>query len=159
MVSIKNETTSYDAAIVDAGIGHVNVVILSSMISPEAIEIPYTTPKWGDVIYCIMARNDGKKDKTISCALLITEVYYEQNLIGSFVLEYSGNKNENLALKTLLTQVLEMVQRRGYGNLLTLTLYSQNRTGNGYTIVPKKFIYNSLKVKKKYGTVICSICF
>jgi arginine decarboxylase len=141
----KNETTSYDDAVVNAGIGNINVVTVSSMIPPEAVEINYITPKWGDIIYCIMARNDGKKGQFISCALLISEVYHGGKLLGSFVLEYSGKGNERVAQKNLFLDLNDMVKRRNYIS--------------GYNVVPKKFIYNSIKIKKRYGTVISAICF
>jgi arginine decarboxylase len=156
----KNHTTSYDDAVVNAGIGNVNVVNLSSMIPPGSIEVPYISPKWGDVVYCIMARNDSKKGKFISCALLISEVYYENKLLGSFVLEYSGNGNVTSAQKNLFMDLYDMVERRNYGSFYEpLKMYTQNKTKLNYNIIPQRFIYKSLKIKKRHGTVICSICF
>jgi hypothetical protein len=89
-----------------------------------------------------MARKDGNRGKFISCALLIVEMFLENKYQGSMVLEYSGNKNEKDALKNLYIELGSMMERR-----------------INYTCVPKKFIYQSLKVKKRYGTVICSVCF
>ena len=156
----KNETTSYDDALVNAGIGNINIVTVSSMIPPEIDEIPQTPQHWGDIIFCIMARNDGRKGSFISCALLVVEVYLDNKLQGSMVLEYSGRGNEKTAFKNLFMDLGDMIQRRNYGALYgPLMLYSQNRTALGYTIVPKKFIYNSLKIKKRHGTVISTICF
>ena len=155
----KNETTSYDDALVHAGIGNINVVLLSSMIPPKASEINPINLQWGDIIHCIMARNDGKKGKIISCALLISEIYHGSKLLGSFVLEYSGHGNEKVAQKNLFLDLVDMIRRRGYGNVPTLKMYSQHTTQNGYTILPKKFIYNRQKVEKRYGTVVCTICF
>lgn len=139
----KNETTSYDDALVNAGIGNVNIVTVSSMIPPEMVEIPYTPQHWGDILFCIMARKDGKKGNFISCALLIVEVYLENKLQGSMVLEYSGSGSSDIARKNLYSDLDGMIQRRN----------------PYYTFVPKMFIYNSLKVKKHYGTVISTICF
>ena len=156
----KNETTSYDDAVVNAGIGNVNVITYSSMIAPTSVEVNYKIPKWGEVLYCIMARNDGKKGQIISCALMIAEVFKENVLQGSFVLEYSAHGNQNKAQKVLLLQLAEMCKRRNYGNFYSpLTMYSQNKTEHGFTIIPKKIIYQNTKIKKRYGTVICSICF
>ena len=156
----KNETTSYDDALVNARIGNVNIVNVSSMIPPEIDEIPQTPQHWGDIIFCIMARNDGRKGSFISCALLIVEVYKNNVLEGSMVLEYSGRGSSSTAFKNLFMDLGDMIQRRKYGMLyVPLVLYAQNRTALGYTIIPKKFIYNSLKIKKKYGTVISTICF
>ena len=159
MTSEKNETTCYDDALVNAGIGDINVITLSSMIPPDSVEINYVPLGWGEVIHCIMARKDGKKGSFISCALLTAEVYKNQKLLGSFVLEYSGNGSEGIAQKILLKQLLEMIQRRKYGKVNSLSMYSPTVTENNYTILPKHFIYQNLKIKKRYGTVICSICF
>ena len=91
---------------------------------------------------------------------MIAKVYEQQNLLGSFVLEYSGNASEHIAQKKLLEQLNEMVNRRNYGEFYEpLKMYYQNRTNNGYTIIPTKVIYNSLKVKKRIGTVISTICY
>ena len=158
--SLNNETTSYDAALVNSGIGNVNITLLSSMIPPDCTEVPYYQQNWGDILFSIMARKDGKRGKTISCALMIVKVYNQQILMGSFVLEYSGNAPEYIAQKRLLEQLNEMVKRRNYGEFYEpLKMYYQNRTHNGYIIIPTKIIYNSLKVKKRNGTVISSICY
>uniref|UniRef100_A0A6C0AZT3 arginine decarboxylase n=1 Tax=viral metagenome TaxID=1070528 RepID=A0A6C0AZT3_9ZZZZ len=138
----KNETTSYDDAVVNAGIGNINVVTVSSMIPPGTKEIPFKPQNWGDIVFCIMARNDGRKGSFISCGLLVVEVFMENKLQGSMVLEYSGRGTSNTALKNLYDELGDMVKRRKV-----------------YTFVPKRFVYNSLKVKKRYGTVLCSICF
>ena len=45
-----NETTSFDAALVDAGIGNVNIVIYSSMIPPKSKEVPRGNSNWGEVM-------------------------------------------------------------------------------------------------------------
>ena len=160
LICAKNETTSYDDALVNAGIGNVNIVTVSSMIPPGIDEIPSTLQRWGDIIFCIMARNDGRKGSFISCALLVVEVYLDNKIQGSMVLEYSACGTSTTALKKLFIDLGDMIERRKYGMLYgPLVLYAQNRTALGYTIIPKKFIYNSLKIKKKYGTVISTICF
>jgi arginine decarboxylase len=156
--SVKNHTTSFDDALVNAGIGNINIVTVSSMIPPNVSEVNYQPQKWGDIVFCIMARKDGTRGKNISCALLINEIFYGNELLGSIVLEYSGNGSEKVAQEKLLSQLGEMIQRRKYGNA-SLKLYVGSTTTHGYTIVPKRFIYEHVKVKKRYGTVMCSLCF
>lgn len=113
------------------------------MIPPDCNEVPYDQQNWGDILFSIMARKDGKRGKNISCALMVVKIYEQQNLLGSFVLEYSGSATEHIVQKRLFEQLIEMLKR----------------TNNGYTIIPTKLIYNSLKVKKRNGTVISSICY
>jgi pyruvoyl-dependent arginine decarboxylase len=155
-----NETTSYDDAVVNARIGNVNVVLVSSMIPPNVTEINYQPYNWGDIVFSIMARNDSTRGKFISCALLVAEVMFNNKLLGSFVLEYSGRGTQQTAFRSLLNDLVDMCTRRKYGNLLRpFVLYQPNFTSGGYTITPKRFVYNSLRVKKRYGTVISAICF
>lgn len=51
------------------------------------------------------------------------------------------------------------MERRGFGHS-NIKLYKDNITSNGYVIHPgKHFIYESMLVKKKHGTVLAAICF
>jgi len=107
-----------------------------------------------------MARIDSTHGKFISCALMIVDVFYLGKLLGSMVLEYAGKGSKEIALKNLFLDLHGMIIRRGYGNVIQpFCMYAENKTTNGYTIVPKNMVYNSLKIKKKYGTVLSLICF
>jgi arginine decarboxylase len=141
LLSSNNETTSYDSAIVNAGLPNINIVTVSSMIPPNSIEIKGFNYRWGEIVFCIMARKDSTRGKFISCALMIAEVYQFGKLLGSFVLEYSGSGSEETAKRDLLAQLKEMAERRGVVSRV------------------KRFIYNSLKVNKRFGTVLCLVCF
>jgi hypothetical protein len=55
-----------------------------------------------------------------------------------------------------------MIQRRGYGSLPfdKLHMNQPHTTSKGYVIHPgKQFLYESLRIKKKHGSVLVAICF
>ena len=141
--AVLNETTSFDDALVNAGIGNTNLVYYSSIIPTNSTEIPYQQPAWGDVLECIIARKDGKKGQFISAGLLINHFYNDGIYLGGIVLEYRGRENHSSALKKLNLQLKDMITRRNYQNY----------------IVQSKFIFERTKIKKNFGTVFCSICF
>ncbi len=141
--AVLNETTSFDDALVNAGIGNTNLVYYSSIIPTNSIEVSYQQLKWGEVLECIIARKDGKKGQFISAGLLINHFYNGDVYLGGIVLEYRGKDNYLSALKKLNLQLKEMIARR------KLTNY----------IVQSKFIFERTKIKKNFGTVFCSICF
>jgi len=138
-----NETTTFDDALVNAGIGNTNLILYSSIIPFNSKEVAYRQPAWGEVLECILARKDGKKGQFISSGLLINYFYNGNNFLGGLVLEYSGKDTYQIALNKLNLQLNEMIIRRNYQNYR----------------VQSKFIFERTKVKKKFGTVFCTICF
>jgi len=69
--SSHNETGSFDAALVNAGLTNVNLVYYSSMIPKKSKEIIKPNLEWGKVIGSIVSQNDGTPGQTISVGLLI----------------------------------------------------------------------------------------
>ena len=109
-----NETTSFDDALVNGGIGNTNLITYSSIIPTNSEEISYKEPGWGDVLNCILARKDGKKNQMISSGLLINYVYDNNKFLGGLVLEYVGHDTYEVALGKLLIELNEMIIRRKY---------------------------------------------
>jgi hypothetical protein len=62
---------------------------------------------------------------------------------------------------SLIKSIEGMIARRGYGTATGgLKIYKDNITSNGYKIHPGDiFIYESLDVKQKHGSVLAAICF
>jgi arginine decarboxylase len=153
--SKSNETTSFDAALVDAGIGNVNVITYSSMIPPKAKEVPRGVNNWGEVMDCIISRKDGTYKQKISVGIMIVDVINPQGLkLGGFAMEYTGKDSYTVSKGKLTIILKDMVYRRNYGTLL-----ESFKTDLGYSIIPKNYIFKSMTIKKKYGTVIAAICF
>jgi pyruvoyl-dependent arginine decarboxylase len=163
---LKYETGSYDAALTDAGIQNCNIIEYSSVIPTHAKKISKEDGlkriNWGEAMECIKAQANGDKGDFISTAVLTTDVYDNNNkYLGGFALEYSGHGTKQEALDSLSTSLKELIERRGYGKISnSVEIFKNNYTSKGFKIHPGKiFIYDSLKVTKKRGTVFCALCW
>lgn len=161
------ETGSYDAALNSAGIEDANIVKYTSVIPPGATEISREkgtqSIRWGEVMEAIMAQANGKTGDTISAAVMITSVHNSKGeYIGSFACEYSGSGTENEAKEALGLSISGMIERRGYGKTAPadVGVGSTITTDSGYKYYPgQKFVWSTMNVKKKHGTVLAGICF
>ena len=154
LLSSSNETTSFDGALVDAGIPDVNIIQYSSIIPPKAKEIPQGVNNWGEVMECIISRKDGTRGKTISVGIMIIDIFNPMGIfLGGLAVEYSGKDSYTKSKAKVHLMVKEMIHRRNFGNL------NGEVTDLGYRVTEKRYIYKSLKIKKKYGTVLVGICF
>ena len=158
------EAGSYDAALNAAGIQNANIMKYTSVIPKECREISKTAGKktlhWGEVLDTIMAQMNGKKGDQITAALLITHVHKGGKYLGGFACEYAGPGNTIKAKDVLLHDVQEMIERRGYGKTKSkLATGKKLATTKGYHYIPARFIAQTMKVKKKHGTVLTAACF
>jgi arginine decarboxylase len=171
---LKYETGSYDQALTEAGIENCNIVEYTSVIPTVSKEISKEEGlkrlQWGEVLECIKAQTNGSKGSFISSAVMTTYVYdKEGKWLGGFAVEYSDTINKNTneekekksAEESLSKSIKELIERRGLGKIDgNLQLFKDNITDRGYKIHPgKDFVFNSLFVKKKHGTVFTAICF
>jgi arginine decarboxylase len=163
---LKYETGSYDAALTKAGIQNCNVIEYTSVIPTDAKLISKKDGlkriKWGEVMECIKAQANGEKGKFISAAVLTTDVYDNKNkYLGGFALEYSGSGTREEAIKSLSFSLKGLIERRGYGDIKDkVIMFENNKTSKGYIIHPGKiFVYDSLKITKKYGSVFAALCW
>lgn len=160
------ETGSYDAALNDAGIQNCNVIEYTSVMPIESKEISKEAGlkrlQWGEVLECIKAQANGDKGDKISVGVITTSVYAPSGkYLGGFACEYSGSLSRQEVEMSLIKSIEGMIARRGYGTASGgLKMYKDNITSNGYKIHPGKiFIYESLDVKQKHGSVFAAICF
>lgn len=160
------ETGSYDAALNDAGIQNCNVIEYTSVMPIEAKEISKEAGKnrlqWGEVLECIKAQANGAKGSKISVGVITTSIHDPSGkFLGGFACEYSGSLSRTDVEMSLVQSVEGMILRRGYGSTAGgLKIYKDNITSNGYKIHPGKiFVYESLDVKKRHGSVLAAICF
>ena len=150
-----NETTSFDAALVDAGLANVNIIIYSSMIPPKSKEVPREDFNWGEVVDCIISRKEGTFKQKISVGIMIVDIINPQGIkLGGFAIEYTGKDSYTISKGKSIKVLKEMVYRRNYGKML-----ESYKTDLGYTIVLKNYIFKSMTIKKKYGTILAVICF
>jgi len=159
------EAGSYDAALNMAKIQNSNIMMYTSLIPPGAKEIKrddgVKKQQWGQVMDCIMAKMNGVKGETITAAVLTTKIYDKGGkYMGTFACEYAGYGSKKNAEETLLADVSEMVERRGWGKAVEdVKLYKTSKTNKGNSFEPARLHVDSMKIKKKYGTVLSSICF
>jgi len=160
------ETGSYDAALNEAGIQNANVIEYTSVMPPDAKEIPKEEGlkrlQWGEVVECIKAQSNGKKGSKLSAAVMTTTITDPKGrYLGGFACEYSGSGTRKESEISLLESIDGMIKRRGYGNIKgALKMYKDNKTDKGYIIHPGKvFVYDSLDVVQEHGSVFTAICF
>ena len=160
------ETGSYDEALTKAGIENAIIIEYTSVIPTGAKEISKEDGlkriQWGEVLECIKAQANGAKGEFISSAVMTTDVYDpDNNYLGGFACEYSGNGTRKEAEKSLEDSIAGIIERRNYGKTIgPTTLYKDNKTDKGYKYHPgKKFAYEGLDVKEHHGTVLTAICF
>jgi len=160
------ETGSYDAALNDAGIQNCNVIEYTSVMPVDAKEISKEAGKkrlqWGEVLECIKAQANGEKGAKISVGVITTSIHAPSGkYLGGFACEYSGSLSREDVETSLVKSIEGMIARRGYGNATGgLKIYKDNITSNGYKIHPGNiFIYESLDIKQKHGSVFAAICF
>ena len=159
------EAGAYDAALTEAKIQQGNIVMYTSLIPPEAKEIAREKAirkiHWGEVMECILSKMTGIKGQHINASVLTTQVYNSKDkYLGTFVCEYAGYGSESAARTTLLYDVAEMVERRGWGKVNgTPKMHKKNKTSKDYYFKPFRFHGENLKVTKKYGAVLSGLCF
>ena len=159
------EAGAYDAALNEAKIQQGNIVLYTSLIPPQAKEVNRTealrSQTWGEVMECILSKMNGKKGEHINASVLTTEIFKPNgDFMGTFVCEYAGYGNESDALSTLLHDVEEMVERRGWGRSPgEAKMHKKMKTSKGYFFKPHRFHGEHFKITKKYGTALAGLCF
>lgn len=160
------ETSSYDAALTDAGIQNCNIIEYTSVMPTECKQITKEEGlkrlQWGEVLECIKAQANGERGTNLSVAVMVTTIHDPKGkYLGGFACEYSGSETREQIEKSLEKSIDGMIERRGYGIVKNgIKMYRDNITDLGYKIHPGKiFEYDSLNVKKKHGSVLTAICF
>jgi len=139
---------SYDDALRMAKVENYNIMVYSSVLPPEAREIPIPTiMHHGAVLETIMAEMSGKKGEILTAGLILAHLRRksDQQDIGGFVAEYHGNEPREVAEANLRAAMQGMFERRY--NPAEFELYDI------------KLIVKSFVPKKKFGTIMVIIGF
>lgn len=145
------ETGSFDMACVMAGIENFNIVQYTSILPPEATEIPIEQARRlyhpGAVMGTIMAQVNGFKGEHICAGVGRIQVRrnYDGLHIAGYAAEYMGNGNEQEAKRSLRESLINVVFRR----------YNPNN----FTVFDEKLLIQEHTVTHRYGTVITAIGF
>ena len=150
------ETFSYDIALLDAGIQNFNVVYYTSVLPPEANEVPIETVRrhfhHGAVLEAIMAKAGGKKGDTVAAGIgRVWAIDDEGKTIGGFAAEYERIYTQQMVdtdkAKTDATEQLKASLEH------ELIIRGLRQKGD------MKFNVTSLYIEKTYGMALAAIGF
>lgn len=138
------ETGSYDAALHMAGIENYNVMLYTSVLPPETVELSHLPEiHHGSVLEGIMAMQSTDKPGTrITAGVLLAKVHRNSDgsYLGGFACEYPGNGSVEEAEANLHEAMQQLFARRYKAKLYKLSF--------GKTVV------RAFTPEKKFGTVL-----
>jgi arginine decarboxylase len=143
------EAGSYDAALHMAGIENYNVMLYTSVLPPETVELQHLPDiHHGSVLEGIMAIQHTEKPGTrITAGVLLAKVHRNSDgsYLGGFACEYAGNGSMDEAEANLRAAMQQLFARRYKEKLYKLEF--------GKTVV------RTFTPEKKFGTVLVGIGF
>ncbi len=143
------ETGSYDAALTMAGIENFNVMLYTSVLSPEAVELPHLPDiHHGSVLEGIIAVQHTDRPATrITAGLLLARVLRksDESYLGGFACEYAGNGSIEEAEANLQEAMQQLFARR-----------YQTRF---YKVEFGKSVVRTYTPEKSFGTILVGVGF
>ena len=142
------ETGSYDAALTMAGIENFNVMLYTSVLPPEATELPHLPDiHHGSVLEGIIAVQHTDQPRTrITAGLLLAKVFQRSGeYLGGFACEYSANGTVEEAHANL-REAMDGLFLRRYSPAL-------------YKLEFGKSVVRTFTTTKSFGTVLVGIGF
>ena len=143
------ETGSYDAALHMAGIENYNVMLYTSVLPPEAVELSHLPDiHHGSVLEGIIAvQHTDKPGTRITAGLLLARVYRntDGSYLGGFACEYAGNGSIEEAEANLRGAMQQLFARR-----------YQTRF---YKLEFGKSVVRTYTPEKSFGTILVGIGF
>ena len=143
------ETGSYDAALTMAGIEDYNVMLYTSVLPAEAVELPHL-PKihHGSVLEGIIAVQHTEQQGTrITAGLLLAKVYRnsDNSYLGGFACEYAGNNSIEDAESNLHKAMQQLFARRYRSHF--------------YRLEFGKAVVRTFVPEKQFGSILVGIGF
>jgi arginine decarboxylase len=143
------ETGSYDAALHLAGIENYNVLLYTSVLPPEATELPRLPDiHHGSVLEGIIAiQHTDKPETRITAGLLLAKVSRNSDgsYLGGFACEYAGNGSVEEAEANLREAMQQLFARRYKTRF--------------YKLEFGKSVVRTYTPEKSYGTILVGIGF
>jgi arginine decarboxylase len=143
------ETGSYDAALHMAGIENYNVLLYTSVLPPEAVELSHLPDiHHGSVLEGIIAvQHTDKAGTPITAGLLLAKVYCNSDgsYLGGFACEYAGNGTVEEAEANLQEAMQQLFERRYKTRF--------------YKLAFGKSVVRTYTPEKSFGTVLVGIGF
>lgn len=153
------ETGSYDLALMEAKIANFNVMEYTSVLPPEAREIPISEAEklfhHGAVIEVIMASVNGVKGNTLCTGVGRIQVRKKSDgkHIGGFAAEYEKVHQDKITAEEAKRTADEMLHISLMGE------FNRRYDSNEYEFFDERHEVNSFKVEKKYGTSLVALCW
>jgi len=143
------ETGSYDAALHIAGIENYNVMLYTSVLPPEAVELAHLPDiHHGSVLEGIIAvQHTDKPGTRITAGVLLARVFRNSDgsFLGGFACEYAGNNSIEGAEANLREAMQQLFARR-----------YQTRF---YKLEFGKLVVRTFTPEKSFGTILVGIGF
>lgn len=143
------ETGCYDAALHMAGIENYNVMLYTSVLPPDALELPHLPDMHhGSVLEGIMAvQHTDKPGTRITAGLLLAKVYRnaDGSYLGGFACEYAGNGSVEEAEANLREAMQQLFARRYKTKF--------------YKLEMGKLVVRTYTPEKLFGTILVGIGF
>lgn len=108
-----SKINAFDSALISASIGEANLVPVSSIL-PSGCLRKNGIPKIeiGEVVFCVMARQDGIKGEKISAGLAHVLVRNRKNQKFGLVMEHHGKYKKEQLIRKLRKMITEMAYVR-----------------------------------------------
>jgi len=143
------ETGSYDAALDMAGIENYNVMLYTSVLPPEAVELSHLPDiHHGSVLEGIIAvQHTDKAGTRITAGVLLAKVYRnsDNSFLGGFACEYAGNGSVEEAEGNLREAMQQLFERRYKTRF--------------YKLEFGKSVVRTYVPEKSFGTILVGIGF
>ncbi len=143
------ETGSYDAALHMAGIENYNVMLYTSVLPPEAVELSHLPDiHHGSVLEGIIAiQHTDKPGTRITAGVLLARVYRvsDDSYLGGFACEYAGFGSVEEADANLQEAMRQLFARRYTSRL--------------YRLEFGKSVVRTFTPEKSFGTILVGIGF
>ena len=146
---VGTEIGSYDAALHMAGIENYNVMLYTSVLPPEAVELSHLPDiHHGSVLEGIIAvQHTDKPGTRITAGLILAKVYRNSDgsYLGGFACEYAGNGSVEEAEANLREAMQQLFARRYQKRLYKLEI--------------GKSVVRTYTPERSFGTILVGIGF
>ena len=149
MTTSASRPGSYDAALHMAGIENFNVMLYTSVLPPEATELPHLPDiHHGSVLEGIIAvQHTDQPGTRITAGVLLAKVFRksDDSYLGGFACQYAGNGSVEDAEANLMEAMQQLFARRYKTNL--------------YRLEFGKSVVKTFSPERTFGTILVGIGF
>ncbi|MEM2109914.1 MAG: pyruvoyl-dependent arginine decarboxylase [Candidatus Odinarchaeota archaeon] len=112
-ISDTSPVNAFDRVLINTGLGNVNIIPVSSIISGEAVETPQRSFETGSLVYTVLSKNTGVKGDKISAGLVWGRACKGDEKIGLVVTAQQNFIDDKNLKKLLEDRIREMAVNRG----------------------------------------------